>query len=280
MNVMVQPKLDGGSAEAFYEDGELLAFVTRGDGNEGDDIVENARKFTGIPLKIHNKSKISVRGEFIIPTEVFKKNYLNVGGDQAPKNARNVGNGLAKAKTLKEGMSYSHLHFVAYDIIVDGINFDSEYEKETYLMGLGFETPFFSVIVENEEELIAVFKEQEENRDKAPYSTDGLVVKINDLEDQGKFDMVDGRPGGQIAWKWASKGVVTKVNDIVWEMGLSGMFCPVAELEPILLGGEVILKRVNLHNCKFMLGLGVKIGCMIEVVRAGDVIPYATRVVS
>lgn len=273
MNLNVSNKLDGGSLELIYLNGKLVQAITRGDGTTGDDITENARKFTGVQKEIGVSGKVSVRGEFLIPREVFKAKYATMAA-----NARNQGNGLAKAKELKQGQDLADIHFVAYDVQSEMYKFTTESEKLAKLKyDWGFETPNWWM-VNRMEQLEEVYNREIVERDAGKYVCDGLVVKLDNLNEQNQFDTVDNRPRGQVALKFPPATVVATVREIEWTMGLSGRFCPVAHVEPISLGGEVTLRKVSLHNCEQVLALKVTKGAKILVERAGDVIPHVLKV--
>jgi len=274
MKVNVTDKLDGFSLILTYQDGKLLRAATRGDGAQGDDITENAVKFTGLLSSYgeNETGRVYIRGEGLIPQPIFKKKYFD-----GSNNARNVGNGMAKARELKGNADFTDIHFVAYEVQGD-TEFDSETAKLEWLTSLGFEVPSYKVF-SDVDTLLTYQKRRHSDRPSLKYTIDGLVIKIDSIEDQSHFDTVDGRPRGQVAFKFPAPTVVATVTEIKWEMGNSGRFCPVAHVEPVLLGGEVTLRKVSLHNLEQLVKHEVTPGAKILVERAGDVIPHLVRVV-
>jgi len=276
--------MDGFSLLITYSDRKFVMAATRGTGSVGDDISPNAIQFHGIPKTLPESApmgKVYIRGEGLLPVSTFKKKYPQLNEDGKPTNARNTGNGMAKAKTLKPYMNFADIHFVAYDLVFSAV-YKTEEEKLAVLEGWGFEVPEHRVF-DNPSDLEKYYIEVSNRRPSLDYVIDGLVIKINDLALQNKFDVVDGRPRGMVALKFPSSTVVATVKAVVWEMGLSGRFCPVAEVEPVTLGdpsGQVTLRRVSLHNLKQVLLYKVTPGAKILVERSGDIIPHLVKVVS
>jgi DNA ligase (NAD+) len=252
--------------------------VTRGDGKVGEDISPNIPFMTSIPNKIPDLGHVFIRGEAIVNWNNFKEHLANEF-----ENPRNSASGLIRSKSKVELLKY--LSFVAYDYY--GPERIKRISKETEILAylsqqLKFEIPKICRTADTPGEAVAIYEQYDKQwRDELPWMTDGLVMKVNDLNLQNKLGDRGGRPEHSIALKPTPKACVTKVIGLTWEQGLSGRYTPVAQVEPTPLDG-VTLRNVNMHNLDF-LGLWVKkgfgIGATITVLRSGDVIPYPQSVI-
>lgn len=277
MQVIIQAKLDGVSLCATYVDGKLNSLVTRGDGLIGDDITSHAEHMNNVPLTINKSGVVHVRGEGIMYESDFEQHFKSNGF----KNARNTVSGMLKGRDTKQ---LKYVRFVAYEYYgPDREEYRYESAHVTTLMSLGFEVPQLCQVVDNLDAAKNVYTQYDERggREALPYKTDGLVLKVNDTQLHGKLPTVaGGRPGHATAIKPTPKAAVTKVLSVIWSMGLSGRFTPVAQLEPADLDG-VTLRQVNLHNLSYLrewVGKGFGVGAKVVVIRSGDVIPYLTQV--
>jgi len=288
MRVSVQCKLDGISAVVTYLDGKLFSLVTRGDGTRGDDITVHAEHFQDIPLEIPDQGRVDIRGELIMEESVFQENWVGKwqekGLEKAPSNARNSVAGLCKGRSKPEDLN--DIRFVAYDYYGPkrrDQSLKSETEILAHLEETAFRVPALKETVESVAEAVGIYENYDQGggREKIPYKTDGLVIKLDDLKQQ-EFFPVEVRPKWATAIKPSSKSVATVVIGLIWSMGLSGRFSPVAQVEPRDLDG-VCLKNLNMHNLENLEEWhkkGFGIGAQVLVERAGDVIPNLVDVIS
>lgn len=271
----VQCKIDGCSLCVVYVDGKFSKLITRGDGLVGDDITENGSKMVCFPKTIGIMGVVYVRGEGVLCDLPFETHFKPKGF----ANARNTTTGLLKGKSSAEDLE--KLSFIAYKLHSDKIKHETEMEEIEGLKELGFEVPKICELVLNKKDLVELYKKYDSTiRDTLPYKTDGLVLILNKKADQEKLPNVGGRPGHAIAVKPSPKKAVTKVLGIEWEMGLSGAYSPVALVEPCDLDGTTC-KRVNMFNLDFLQGWvnkGFDKGCMISIVRTGDILPHIDNV--
>lgn len=269
---LVEYKLDGASLELQYEHGVLQKAVTRGDGQIGDDITQNAKKMNGVleTLSLNGKNidfTGGIRGEVIMTHDVHKNHF----SDKA--NCRNAANGLMKRK---DGEGSEYLTLIVYDALsTDGQTFfKTEKEKIRFLMDLGFNVVKL-VICKNASRVIDYrAKVMEERKTILPYDIDGLVVKedIINLDDAKRA-----RPDRQIAFKFSLEEAVTTLREIEWSIS-GATYTPVAVFDEVELNGTKV-QRASLANPDTMRALGVEIGSHVVVVKRGEIIPKIENVV-
>jgi len=264
----ISEKLDGLSLSVTYWNGNFRQAITRGDGIEGEDITTNARLML-FPKKLPVNGNLTLRGEIVMRKSVFEKKYA-----KEYANPRNTASGLARGH---EGFGCSDLEVIFYDIISANV-FQEESQKFEYIKDiLKVKTPFFKRV--SLEELIKVHEEYEdEKRATLDYEIDGLVVSVNKVIRQEFMGESGGFPRWAVAYKFESEKGKAAVVDIVTGMGRTGVYTPVAQIEPLKLAG-VTITNVTLHNLAEIERLGVRIGDIVEVKRSGDVIPKIVRVV-
>jgi len=267
----IQEKLDGLSVELIYENGVLTAAVTRGDGEIGEDVTHNVKHMKNVHEELNDFTG-SLRGEIIFQKSAFKK-LVATSGDYS--NPRNAAAGLTRRKDTHAATS--SMLVLYYDVTTTKLNFTKEHHKirfleQEYQLSC---VPTKVVGLDNAIKWYAHY--QDEAREKLNYEIDGLVIKVNDLVLQESLGETDGRPKGQIAWKFAAEMRRTTLEDISWEVGLSGRITPVGILKPVQVGG-VTIERVSMHNVSQMKKLGVWIGAEVLISRANDVIPYLNEV--
>lgn len=279
MQCVVQEKLDGISLSLEYCGGILFRAVTRGDGSVGEDITSNVQHIPVIPKVIGDTDHLFVRGEALITSKDFKDHFAGKGFE----NPRNTTSGIMRGKS--NDAELSHVTFVAYEYHGPkrGNELDTEDMVVKHLADLGFVVPFLSDVVDSPDGVYKIYLEYESAiRETLSWLTDGLVVKVNQIAQQNRLGVKNGRPDYAVALKPKPKACVTKVIGITWEQGLSGRFTPVAQVEPTALDG-VTLKNVNLHNLDYLgewCKKGFSLGATIMVVRSGDVIPYLVGVIN
>jgi DNA ligase (NAD+) len=280
-------KLDGMSLALTYEDGKLLRGVTRGDGSVGEDVTLNVRTVGSIPLSIsHEKLKkagiplnFEARGELLMPTAAFKK--LNEERERAGlptfANPRNFTAGTVRQLDASV-TAQRRLDFFPYILLSNGRTyFDRHWETLTALEKAGFKVNKNRKLVHSMEEVWAFIQEWEGKRESLPYEIDGIVVKVDRTGLQNELGFTGKAPRWAIAYKYAARGGVTRLENIRWQTGRTGKLTPVAELAPIPIGGTTV-RNATLHNMDEIERLGVKIGDWVRVERGGDVIPKVVEV--
>lgn len=267
--LFISEKVDGFSLSLTYNK-DFTQAITRGDGVTGEDVSQNVIKIPSVPKKIKLSQKITIRGEAVL----FKKKFEELFKDKA--NPRNAAAGVIRRL---DGERCEHLTFLAYDILIDGKEVKSEKEKFELLKEMGFTTPKYT-ICKNLTEVNSLWEKYSSNlREASEYEMDGLIVCINDCSLQEVLGIIDQRPRFSRAYKFSSQLGQSTVLDIVFFAGRTGRITPVAQIEPIFLGG-VTIQNLTLHNLSELKKLGVSKGCVIELKRAGDVIPKVERVVT
>lgn len=266
----VTHKIDGSSMELVYKKGVLIRCVTRGDGIVGEDVTENVRKILSIPSNLSTPIDVTVRGEVVMMKSVFEEKY-----SKEYANPRNTAAGKVREKK-GGGEACKDLEFLAYWVNFD----DAKNEKEsmfslfTWLRN-HFKTPpcqetsVFSSISD-------MHQKTAEARNLISYEIDGLVISVNDLKILNELGELNGRPRGQIAWKFDAAMGETQVKDIRWQVGPTGRITPVAVVNPVEIGG-VTITNVSLHNLDMFRELKLGEGSRVLIARRNDVIPYVER---
>ena len=280
-------KLDGMSLALIYEDGKLVRGITRGDGSIGEDVTLNVRTVRSVPLSIP-KDKLKragipadfeVRGELLMPTASFKKINEERERDGLPTfaNPRNFTAGTVRQ--LDSNITAERrLDYFPYILLQNGRTYFDHHSKTlAALEAAGFKVNPNHKLVRSMDEGWAFIQRWEEKRDSLPYEIDGIVVKVDRTSLQDELGFTGKAPRWAIAYKYAARGGVTKLEKIRWQTGRTGKLTPVAELVPIPIGGTTV-RNATLHNMDEIQRLGVKIGDWVRVERGGDVIPKIVEV--
>jgi DNA ligase (NAD+) len=273
----LDPKFDGVSVELVYEHGRFVRGATRGDGQMGEDISTNLKTIKDVPARLRSKRTVkflSVRGEAYIPTDAFQRmNKARIERNEEPlANPRNAAAGILR-RLEPEVVAQWPLKVVVYDVLkVEGAKLTTQQEtwKQLQRWGLKASTP-----AQRAKSLDAVVKfhqRLERQRDSLPVEIDGVVVKLDDLALAEKLGTRHRSPRGAIAWKFAPREEVTTLEEIVVQVGRTGVLTPVALLAPVDVGG-VTVSRATLHNEREVLRKDVRPGDKVRIARAGDVIP-------
>jgi DNA ligase (NAD+) len=267
-------KLDGLSLAVHYRNGKFAQAVTRGDGSVGEDVTENTRTIKSVPLRAHGT--FEVRGEVVFNRKAFEK--LNAERETAdlPRfaNPRNAAAG--SLRVLDPSITASRqLDFYAYFLIPPH---PTQWESLETLHKMGFKVNAHRKKCAGIEELVAFCKEWEEKRDSLPLEIDGVVAKVDSVEQQTKLGWTAKAPRWAIAFKFPAQQAQTLVEDITVNVGRTGAVTPTAMFKPVNIGG-VMVSKATLHNEDEIGRLGVQIGDTVLVQRAGDVIPKVVRVV-
>ena len=281
-------KLDGMSLALHYENGHLVRGITRGDGTIGEDVTLNVRTVRSIPLSIpRDKLKAAgipadfeVRGEMLMPIAAFKK--MNEEREQQGlsvfANPRNATAGTVRQ--LEPSITAERrLDYFAYMLLKDGRTyFDRHWKTLNTLDAAGFKVNRTRKLAKTFDEAWDFIEHEEIRREKLPYEIDGIVIKVDSTALQDELGYTGKAPRWAIAYKYAARAGITKIDDIRVQVGRTGKLTPVAVLQPVPIGGTTV-SRATLHNMDEIERLGVKIGDWVEVERGGDVIPKVTRVV-
>jgi DNA ligase (NAD+) len=280
-------KLDGMSLALVYEEGRLQRGVTRGDGSVGEDVTLNVRTVRSIPLSIPKEklkkagipANFEVRGELLMPTASFKK--VNEERERAGlptfANPRNFTAGTVR-QLDSNITAQRRMDFFPYILLENGRTYFDRHSKTLdALDAAGFKVNQNRKLVHSMDEVWAFIQQWEEKRDSLPYEIDGIVVKVDRTGLQDELGFTGKAPRWAIAYKYAARGGVTKLENIRWQTGRTGKLTPVAELTPIAIGGTTV-RNATLHNMDEIERLGVKIGDWVRVERGGDVIPKVVEV--
>jgi DNA ligase (NAD+) len=272
----IEPKFDGTSLELIYENGVLVRAVTRGDGYVGEDVTPNARTIKTVPLRLFEDVSIEIRGEVVISKENFRKlnEELIDKGEKPFANPRNAAAGSLMQLDSRI-TAQRPLDFIVWGFGKSEIKFTKQSEFLKKAEELGFKVPKPKV-VKTLEEIIGTYREWEKERDRYIYELDGMVVKVNEIELWEKLGYTARAPRWAFAAKFKPREKTTKILGVVWQVGRTGIITPVAELQPVEIGGATV-SRATLHNVEILKKLGVKIGDTVVVSRAGDVIPQIIK---
>lgn len=278
-----EPKMDGLSFSALYVNGIFTRGSTRGDGKIGEDITENLKAIRGFPLFLNKEAPevFEVRGEVFMSKADFLA--LNQKNEEEHKktfaNPRNAAAGSLRqldTRITKE----RRLSFLVYTWgEVSEIRWKSQVEFLEYVKELGFPVNPYNKVCRNEQEFLDSFETLMENRADLPYDIDGIVYKVNDLELQKRLGFLTRTPRWAIAHKFPAEQAITRLNNIRVQVGRTGALTPVADLEPVNVGG-VLVSHATLHNEDEIKRKDIRIGDMVIIQRAGDVIPQVVSVLT
>ncbi len=281
-------KLDGMSLALTYEDGKLARGVTRGDGSVGEDVTLNVRTVRSVPLSIPKdrlkKAGIppdfEVRGELLMPTAAFKKLNQEREREGLPTfaNPRNFTAGTVRQLDASV-TAQRPLDYFAYMLLENGRTyFDHHAKTLDALEAAGFKVNQHRKLVHSMGGVWAFIQQWAEKRESLPYEIDGIVVKVDRTSLQDELGYTGKAPRWAIAYKYAARAGITKIEGIRVQVGRTGKLTPVAELAPVLIGGTTV-RNATLHNMDEIERLGVKIGDWVQVERGGDVIPKVAKVI-
>src|ERR1700728_606323 len=281
-------KLDGMSLALIYEDGKLVRGITRGDGSVGEDVTLNVRTVRSVPLSIAKEklkkagipADFEVRGELLMPLAAFKRmnEERENKGLSLFANPRNATAGTVRQLESRV-TAERRLDYFSYMLLQNGRTyFDRHWKTLDALDAAGFKVNPNRKLVHDIDEAWGLIRQWEAKRDSLPYEIDGIVVKVDRIALQDELGFTGKAPRWAIAYKYAARGGVTKLENVRWQSGRTGKLTPVAELAPIPIGGTTV-RNATLHNMDEIRRLGVKIGDWVRVERGGDVIPKIAKVV-
>src|SRR5438132_6622696 len=276
VDYVAELKIDGLSVALIYQDGSLSKGVTRGDGRTGEVVTGNVRTIRSVPLRLHQHASVEIRGEIFLSLKAFRQ--LNDEREQAGEprfaNPRNAAAG--SLRQLDPGIAAKRaLDFYGYWIHPTR---HEQSENLKWITSLGLKVNPHRKLCHSLQEVIDFYRHWEERRDDLDYEIDGVVVKVNSVELQGKLGSTSKSPRWAIAVKFPARQATTRLLNIRVQVGRTGALTPVAELEPVLLGGTII-RNATLHNEDEIERLGVQINDRVLLERGGDVIPKVVSVV-
>jgi DNA ligase (NAD+) len=280
---VVEPKIDGLAVALTYREGGFVQGATRGDGEVGEDVTANLRTVRDIPLRLRDPretglplaSLIEVRGEVYIRTADFEalNERLAAAGEKTFANPRNAAAGSLRQKDPAISAARP-LRFFAYGVgPFEDVALTGQWQTLHYLRALGFPVNADARHFEDFEQVIAYCREWMARRDQLPYEADGIVIKVDDFEQQRALGAVQREPRWAVAFKFPAREAVTRLLNITVNVGRTGVVTPNAELQPVVIGG-VTVRSASLHNADYIAERDIRIGDYVVVQRAGDVIPY------
>lgn len=281
--LVLEPKLDGASVEVVYEDGLLLRGATRGDGRRGEDVTANLRTIESLPLKLRDEALevprlLAVRGEVMMARAEFVElnRRLVERGDEPFSNPRNAAAG--SLRQLDPRITAERpLFFKAYEVLqLEGELPEREAELLGWLQEWGLPIPDPVSWTSELEGIIAYHEELAERREELGYEIDGIVIKLDRLADRARLGTTSRHPRWALAYKFEPRRSISRIEEIVVQVGRTGVLTPVALLKPVEVGG-VEVSRATLHNPSEIGRRDLRVGDLVRIQRAGDVIPEVTE---
>ncbi|MEO7978499.1 NAD-dependent DNA ligase LigA [Flavobacterium sp.] len=268
-------KYDGASISITYEYGKLFQALTRGDGFQGDDVTNNIKTIKSIPLQLKGKypDRFDIRGEIILPLKGFEKmnQELIEIGETPYSNPRNTASGSLKLQDSAE-VAKRPLECLLYSVTSSNMPFSSQIEGLQAAKDWGFKVPGEAKLVNNMNEVFDFIDYWDVHRHKLPYETDGVVVKVNSIQQQQELGYTAKSPRWAMAYKFKSEQVSTQLKSISYQVGRTGAITPVANLVPVQLAGTIV-KRASLHNADQIEKLDIRLNDTVFVEKGGEIIP-------
>ncbi len=272
-------KIDGLSVSLLYEKGKLVRAATRGDGTVGEDITHNAKTIKVIPLKLKEEVDIEVRGEIFMNKKTLDKlnEERKKNGQPLLQNCRNAAAGSIRQLDSKVAAQRKLDNFIYHLPNPLDYGIHTHYEALEYMKKLGFKTNPNNRLVKDINGVLEYIDEKAKQRESLPYDIDGIVIKVNNIDDQQRLGTTAKYPKWCTAYKFPAKEVLTKLTDIIFTVGRTGQITPNAVLEPVIVAGSTI-SRATLHNEDYVKEKDLKIGDIVSIRKAGDVIPEVVEV--
>ncbi|MCG8182419.1 NAD-dependent DNA ligase LigA [Tenacibaculum piscium] len=268
-------KYDGASINLTFENGKFIKAVTRGDGFQGDEVTANIRTIKSIPLQVNNffLGDFEMRGEIILPLDGFHKmNQERLENDEEPyKNPRNTASGSLKLQD-SAAVSKRPLDCLLYQVVTENRKYKTHFEILENARNVGFKVPETITLVSSIDAIFEFINYWDIERHHLPYETDGVVVKVNNLQQQEELGYTSKSPRWAIAYKFKAEQVSTILHEITYQVGRTGAITPVANLEPVQLAGTIV-KRASLHNADQIEKLDIRINDTVFVEKGGEIIP-------
>ena len=273
-------KFDGTSISLVYEDGQLIQAVTRGDGEKGDDVTDNVKTIRSIPLVLHGDypQRFEIRGEILMPWVVFEELNREREAREEPlfANPRNAASGTLKLQNSSVVASRK-LDAYLYYLLGEQVPCDGHYENLQKAASWGFKISEHMRKVKTLQEVFDFINYWDTERKNLPVATDGIVLKVNSQRQQRYLGYTAKSPRWAIAYKFQAERALTRLNQVTFQVGRTGVITPVANLDPVQLSGTIV-KRASLHNADIIEGLDLHIGDMVYVEKGGEIIPKITGV--
>lgn len=275
-NLVCELKFDGTSISLTYKNGRLLKALTRGDGVSGDNVTENVKTIKSIPLTLSGSDypdEFEIRGEILMPWKVFDELNKEREAQEEPlfANPRNAASGTLKLQNSSV-VAGRKLDAFFYYILGDSLPYSSHYENLMKAKEWGFKISDTIKNCTSTQEVFDFIKYWDTNRKNLPVATDGIVIKVNSLNQQMNLGFTSKSPRWAIAYKFQAERACTRLNSVSFQVGRTGTVTPVANLDPVLLSGTIV-KRASLHNEDIIRSLDLHIGDMVYVEKGGEIIP-------
>ena len=273
-----EPKFDGASLNLIYENGILKQAISRGDGTVGEDVTNNVKTIHSIPLQIEEESLIEIRGEIVIKKADFEKinKQRANSGEQLFANPRNAAAG--SLRQLDPNITAKRkLFFNVWGIGENSLEHKNLSDKMNYIYSLGFEKPPLQKVCKDTKEIEELYHKIITSRDSIEMMLDGMVIKIDDIETQEELGYTVKFPRWSCAYKFPAVEKTTKINEIILQVGRTGVITPVAIVEPTLIDGSTV-SRATLHNFDEIHRLDLRINDEVIIIKSGDIIPKITKV--
>ena len=283
---VIEPKLDGASIELIYEDGVLTQAVTRGNGRKGEQVTDNIRTISSVPLRLRTEARVapellSVRGEvimYISEFQAFNARLVEAGGEPyaSPRNSA-----AGSVRQLDSHVTASRkLDLLVYDILaIRGSGFKSDTDGIEAIRNWGFKVPDRIQTGRTVEDVLEYHAGFAADREGFDYEIDGIVIKLDDLSARSAIGVTSHHPRWALAFKFEPRQEVTRINKIEVNVGRTGVITPVAVLDPVVVGG-VTVSRASLHNREELRRKDLREGDTVRIQRAGDVIPQVVEVIA
>ncbi len=268
-------KYDGASMSLTYENGQLQRAVTRGDGFQGDDVTTNIKTIKSVPLQLKGDypPKFEIRGEIVLPFEGFvKMNAERVANGEEPyRNPRNTASGSLKLQDSAE-VAKRPLECLLYSLKAERLPVTTQFESLEKARSWGFKVPDIAKLASSIDEVLEFVTYWDVHRHELPYETDGVVIKVNNLQQQEELGYTAKAPRWAMAYKFKAEQVSTVLEKITYQVGRTGAITPVANLQPVALAGTIV-KRASLHNADQIEKLDIREGDTVFVEKGGEIIP-------
>ena len=279
-DVVCELKFDGVSISLWYDGGQLVRAVTRGDGVQGDDVTANVRTIRSIPLTLRGNypQRLEMRGEVLMPWPVFDRLNHERELQEEPlfANPRNATSGTIKqqnSSVVAQRQLDAYLYFVLGDNLPAATHYDNLLAAKSW----GFKISEHIALAHSIDDIMSFIAHWDTERHNLPFATDGVVLKVNNLRQQQELGMTAKSPRWAIAYKFQAERACTRLESVSFQVGRTGAITPVANLDPVLLAGTVV-KRASLHNADIIKQLDLHLGDMVFVEKGGEIIPKITGV--
>ncbi|MDO4789625.1 MAG: NAD-dependent DNA ligase LigA [Porphyromonas sp.] len=280
----VELKLDGISISIIYENGRLIQALTRGDGEQGEDVTASIKAIPSIPLKLRGANtipgRIEVRGEIILPWKRFEEinEERAKSGEELFANPRNAVSGTIKQYSPAL-VAYRRPEAYIYYIYTDDISLlpKTISERIKLLQTLGFKTESHGRVCSSVDDILEFIKHWESKRDDLPFATDGIVIKVNEIGQQEELGLTAKSPRWAIAYKYPAERKESKLIGVEFQVGRTGTVTPVGVMDPLHLSGTIV-RRASLHNADYIKSMDLRIGDIVEVEKGGEIIPKIVKV--